>query len=182
MIRVTAKFEGVQVGGLGGGSLDIFRRRQMEKIGNFALRTVIERTKRGIGSDGAAMPPLSTKRSAVLGTSGKGKGRVVRIRDGYAGYKAKHGLQPIRDLVGDGKQGGHMLDNPSVRSVTDSTAKIAFTSRSARIKALANERRTPFFSFSADDETKIAAYARTLFAEAVRSFRTDMFKGRRRAA
>jgi hypothetical protein len=135
-----------------------FGQDQMRQLAQFGLDTVITRTKRGIGSDDSSMPALSQKKSAL-----KREGRFVRQRVGYAAWKSAHGLQPIRDLVGSGKEGGHMLDNASVRGVSEQSATIAFTARKARQKALSNEKRTPFFSFSPSDSRKIMEFAAKLF-------------------
>ena len=176
MIKTTVKFSGVNLGGLGLGSGSLFRKVQMQRLGEFALKTVIERTKKGVGSDDSPMPALSQKYSAV-----KSKGKFVRQRVPYALWKAEHGLQPFRDLSGTGKQGGHMLDNPSVRLATESSVKMAFTSRTARMKAVANEKRTPFFSFSDADEKKIREYAEQLFHAQVEVIRQAIAQ-RRKAA
>jgi hypothetical protein len=161
MIQSSVKFSGNGIAGLGLGSDAFFRKVQMQRLGEFALKTVIERTKKGIGSDDAPMPPL--KQGKVLEFGGRVNGRAQFRNIGYAGWKAKHGLQPIRDLTGDGRQGGHMLDNPSVRSVSETGVRMAFTSRSARVKALANEKRSPFFSFSEADQKEILEYANQMF-------------------
>jgi hypothetical protein len=141
---------------------------QMRQLGQFALDTVVARTKKGIGSGDSPMPPLKGK---VLRFDRRENGRVKLKNIGYAGWKAAHGLQPFRDLIGTGKDGGHMLDNPSVRSVTEKSVIMAFTSRKARAKALGNEKRTPFFSFSTSDERKITDFASKLFGAAVAEFR-----------
>lgn len=154
------------IAGFGFDSASLFRKVQMEKLGNFALGTVIARAKKGIGSDDSAFPPLSGKTSPILH-----RGKFVRQRLGYAGWKALHGLNAVRDLVGTGKDGGHMLDNPSVRLATEDRVTMSFTSRSARSKALSNERRTPFFSFSAKDEQKILDYAAQMFKAQVQTIR-----------
>lgn len=161
MISTTVKFSGNPVGGLGLGSDAFFRKIQMQRLGEFALKTVVDRTKKGVGSDDTAMPAL--KQGKVMQFAGRANGRAQFRNIGYAGWKAQHGLQPIRDLVGDGRQGGHMLDNPSVRSVSETSVRMAFTSRSARVKALANEKRSPFWSFSEADQKKILEFANGLF-------------------
>lgn len=143
-----------------------FSQDQMRQLGQFALDTVIARTKRGIGSDDSAMPALKHGRGVEF--AGRIGGRAqFRPKLGYAAWKAAHGLQPVRDLVGTGKEGGHMLDNPSVRSVSEKSVTMAFTSRKARVKALANEKRTPFFSMSSADQKKIMDFAAQLFGGAV---------------
>lgn len=154
------------ISGFGFDSASLFRKVQMERLGNFALDTVIKRTKSGIGSNDTPFPPLSGKTSPI-----KHNGKFARQRIGYAGWKAAHGLNAVRDMVGTGKEGGHMLDNPSVRLATEDMVRMAFTSRSARSKALANEKRTPFFSFSPSDEAKIMQYAAQMFKAQVQAIR-----------
>lgn len=174
---VSIRFEGkkIRIGGTFGGPMS-FNTGQMLELGSFANKTVKERTRSGIGSDDAPFPPLSQKTSAI-----RNRGKFVRQREGYAAWKAAHGLAPIRDLWGDGREGGHMLDNSTVRYADDRTVKIAFTARMARLKALANERRTPFYSFSDADAKKIMDYAAKLWKSNVKQV-IDLFTGRRRAA
>jgi hypothetical protein len=119
---------------------------RMQEIGEFALQTVKARVRRGIGSDDTAMPALHSP--------------------GYLRWKSRHGLQPIRDLTGAGK-GGHMLDNLTVRSVSGSKVTMALTVRLARDKALANEKRTPWLSFSDQDQKQIIAFAAKAFGSSV---------------
>jgi len=151
-----------------------FRVNQMLEIGSFANKTVKARTRSGVGSDDAPFPPLSTKTSAV-----RINGKFVRQRKGYAQWKSAHGLAPIRDMWGIGK-GGHMLDNSTVRFASDSNVKIAFTSRTGRIKALANEQRTPFYSFSGQDTKKIVEFATKLWQGNVKQVFAQ-FTGRKAA-
>lgn len=167
------------IGGLGLNSASLLRKIQMDKVGNFALQTVIARAKRGIGSDDSPMPPLKGSNVSVFNARVNGKPTFKAV-SGYAQWKSKHGLQPDRDLVGDGKQGGHMLDNPSVRKASETEVRIAFTSRSARVKALANEKRVPFFSFSDADQTAILAYVSKMWGAGVRELQQQI--GLRRAA
>lgn len=173
---VGIKFEGkkIRIGGTGGGPMS-FTTAQMLQLGSFANKAVIARTRSGIGSDDARFPSLKTGRSAV-----RINGRFVRQRQSWPERKAAHGLRPIRDLYGLGDQGGHMLDNSSVRYADDNTVKIAFTSRAGRMKALANEKRTPFYAFSDSDAKKIIEYAGTLFRSTARRV-FEVFAGRRAA-
>lgn len=178
MIKITAKLSG---GGSGGGAFTglrylsgkapfplSFSQSQMQKGGEFAIATVKKRVSKGIGSDDAAMPALSGKQHAVKGTSGRGRDKFVRVAPGYAGWKSSHGLQPIRDMRGDGLEGGHALDNLSVRSVSSTQARIAFTQQKARNKMRWNEKRTPFCSFSDADRKAIVAFYAGMFGEAVK--------------
>lgn len=143
---------------------------QMKQLGDFAIETVKGRVAKGVGSDDAAMPALSTKRAPVfLGGKFVGAG-------GYAGAKVAGGGQPIRNLYGLGAKGsgpwakGHMLDNLSVRKVSDTQVQIGFSTDWARGKARANEQRAPWFQFSGGDAAKIYAFSRTLFEAAIKDF------------
>lgn len=158
------------IAGFGINSAALFRQNQMERLGNFALATVKARAIKGIGSSDSPMPALSGKTSPILHN-----GKFVRQRVGYAGWKMAHGLFGVRDLVGTGKEGGHMWDGVSVRLATDSLVRMAFTTRTSRAKALANEKRAPFFSFSDADESKIVEYARQMFKAQVEVMRREMF-------
>lgn len=120
----------------------------MEELGDFALKTIKARVGRAIGSNDSPMPPLSGKTRPIMVN-----GKFVRQAVGYAGWKSAHGLNPIRDLTGPGID-GHMLDNLTVRSVSGSRVIMAITARKARIKALANEKRSPWMSFS-DNDTRL---------------------------
>ena len=132
----------------------------MERLGNFALTTIRERSARGLGSDGAPMKPLRASRIETVVT-----GKLASFkRIGYAAWKAKHGLQPVRDLIGTGEQGGHMWDGARVTIAGEQLTRISFTKKHAREKALANEKRSPFFSFSPADQAKIVAEAARLFS------------------
>jgi hypothetical protein len=154
---------------LGGSQTDaIFN---MANLGKFALQTVLDRTRSGVGSDDAPFPELKNSRRAV-----KVEGKTVRIAKGYADRKKAKGLQGKRDMVGFGV-GGHMLENASVRSATAPGVRMAFTASKARVKARANERRTPFFAFSDADTEKIVAEAtRQLGAEVQASTAADFLK------
>lgn len=160
------------IAGFGINSAALFRQVQMKKLGDFTISTVKARATSGIGSNDSPMPPLSAKSSPILH-----RGKFVRQRVAYASWKATHGLAPRRDLVGTGRDGGHMWDWVSVRLATDSEVRIAFTQSRARAKALANERRTPFFSISDRDEQTILEFARKLFSAQVEVIRRQMFVG-----
>lgn len=177
MITTSIKMS-AGIAGFGINSAALFRQNQMKRLGDFAIATVKARATKGIGSDDSPMPALSGKTSPILHN-----GKFVRQRIGYAGWKMAHGLYGVRDLVGTGKDGGHMWDGVSVRLATDSLVRMAFTTRTSRQKALANERRAPFFSFSDADEAKIVAYARQMFAAQVEVMRRELLTpGIRRAA
>jgi len=115
-------------------------------LGQFAIKTIRERVARGIGSDDSPMPELSGRASAVTRD-----GKFLRRQVGYRERKQRFGGRPIRDLYGRGDQGGHMLDNLRVREATTKSVRMDITSRLARVKARANEKRSPWFGFSARD-------------------------------
>lgn len=165
MITTSVKLSG-SVAGFGVNSASLFRQVQMKKLGDFAIETVKARVRAGIGSDDGQLPLLSAKKSAVYRD-----GKFLRQRVAYAEWKAKHGLKPIRDMVGTGQKGGHMLDNLSVRIATENLMRASFTQNDARKKARANERRTPFLGFSPKDEEKIVEYARQIFKAQVQSIK-----------
>lgn len=170
MISTSVKLSG-GVAGFGLNTQSLFSKVQMQKLGEFAIRTIRARVAKGVGSDDASMKALSAKTSPILH-----HGKFVRQRQSYAQWKTKHGLQPIRDLAGTGTDGGHMLDNLTVRSVSETSVRMAFTARKARAKALANEKRTPWLSFSTADEKAIVTYAEQLFKSQVEVLRKQIFQ------
>lgn len=174
---IKIQFEGkkIRIGGTYGALT--FATSQMLFIGSFANKTVKDRTRSGVGSDDSVFPPLSNVEKFVRTADGRIR---YRLR-GYAAWKAAHGLAPIRDMWGAGTQGGHMLDNSTVRYADSNTVKISFTARMARIKALANEKRTPFYSFSGEDTKKIMDYAAKLWQSNVKQV-ISVLTGRRKAA
>ena len=88
---------------------------------------------------------------------------------------------PIRDLVGDGKQGGHMLEAATIIGIPTATSvTMGFPSGPVYVKAIVNEIRTPFFSFSDSDERTIVAYAQTMWDSGIRQIERGLI--RRRAA
>lgn len=145
----------------------------MVRLGEFAIKTIKARVAQGIGSDDAPMPPLSVKTSPIAAHGLN----FVRQRLGYAKWKSLHGLRPIRDLMGTGKDGGHMLDNISVRAASKDAVRISLTEVKAREKALSNERKSPWFSFSPSDELAIVAYAEQMFHSRVEVIRRQIFSG-----
>ncbi|MCU1326881.1 MAG: hypothetical protein JWN34_2251 [Bryobacterales bacterium] len=164
MIQTTIKGTD-KLKGFGSGSDDLFSRMQMERLAQFSRDTVVARIRKGIGSDGSPMPALKGGNSRIFVARVNGKARFESQT--YAGRKSKAGMQPLRDLYGTGKQGGHMLNNLTVRSVTPDSAKIAFTSRDGRSKAMTNEKRAPFLGFAPQDVEAIKAKAADLFRSGI---------------
>lgn len=126
-----------------------FAERQMYDLARVALDSIKQRVARGIGSDDAPMAGL---------------------KKGYAIWKTKHGLGNKRNLVVT----GGMLDSFQIRSVSATEARMDITSRDGRMKARENERRTPWFGWSASDVKAIIAKAQTLWGSAMRDFALQM--------
>ena len=143
MIATKVKFNGSKVKLVGEGP----DKYTWFQLGRFAIQTIRDRVARGIGSDDAPMPPLSGRTSVVTRDGG-----FVRQRPGYREQKQRRGGRPIRDLYGKGDWNGHMLDNLAVREATPTSVRMDITSRAARTKARANERRAPWFGFSPRDQ------------------------------
>jgi hypothetical protein len=139
MISTSFKFTRPQARIGRGVSLSAF---QMQRLADVGLRSVKARAVAGIGSDDAAMPGLKT---------------------GYARQKQRKGGVPVRDLT----LTGDMLKNLTVRTASESGAKIAFTASLARTKALANEQRYPWLGWSAGDVRKIVAEAQKMLRDSV---------------
>lgn len=139
----------------------------MFQLGNVAVASIKERVSRGIGSYDAPMKPLSSKTSVIRTKNTK---KFVKQRSGYAEWKARHGGQPIRDLRGPDSTnvGGHMLDWLRVNYASDTRCTIDVTSRLARIKARANERRASWYGFSKQDMQKITIAGAMIFKQTVR--------------
>lgn len=159
MISVKVKYNGGKVKLTGEGP----KKYQWFALGQFAIRTMRDRVARGIGSDDWPMPALSG-RGSVISRDGK----FVRQRPGYREQKQRRGGRPIRDLYGDGQQGGHMLDDLRVREATPNSVRMDITSRWGRIKARANEKRAPWYGFSANDRRLIFARMSEVFRERFR--------------
>ena len=117
-----------------------FQARQLERIAEFGITRIQRRAQAGIGSDDAPMPELSR---------------------GYARRKARTGRTALRDLTFTGA----MLNNLTVRSVSDSEVRMAITSTIERRKALANERLAPWFGWSPADVTALARFSGQIFTQ-----------------
>jgi hypothetical protein len=159
MIITRIKIGGnkVRLAGLG------FQKYQMAALGQFAVTTIKERVARGIGSDDAPMKPLSGWRPT------RRKNGVTLWEGGWRGYKGqkvKEGGKPFRDLTLTGK----MLRDFTLRYADANQARMDITTRDGRIKARANERRSPWFGFSRADERKIYAKASEYFKGSVANF------------
>lgn len=127
----------------------VIRREQMTRIANYGISLIRARVAQGIGSDDTPMPPLQVK----VSRSGK--------RYGYAVIKQRRGLGTMRNLYGLGTD-GHMLDGIRVTYADDQRANIDITTRAGRTKALANERRAPWYSWSPSDIEKLSVFSRSV--------------------
>lgn len=114
---------------------------QMTTLGSLGIGQIRDRAAQGIGSDDAPMKPLNLR---------------------YGRRKAAHGLPQTRNLIGTGRNGGHMLDNISIRSVSSGSVRIDITSRTARIKAAANEKKAPWYGWSPNDAAVILGAAQQM--------------------
>lgn len=126
-LTTTSKLRPINPGALS------FTSQQMARLGAFSIDRIRDRAARGIGSNDAPMKPLNA---------------------GYAKYKARWGV-PVRNLIGTGRDGGHMLDNITVRNAQTNSVRIDITSQKARVKAASNERRSPWYGWSAADASAI---------------------------
>lgn len=117
-----------------------FSPTQMQRLGDLSIAVMLDRVARGVGSDDNPMKPLNWR---------------------YAKFKGRTGLPQVRNLQGPGI-GGHMLDNLSVRQATMNSVRIDMTSRSARIKAAANEKRAPWYGWSPNDAAMIVEAAQAM--------------------
>ena len=179
LFTTKIEFNGSKIRLLGFG----IQRYQMALLGQFALNSIKARVAKGVGSDDAAMKPLT---------------------DRYRVWKQKIGLPPIRDLMGPGQTsymarvyegrkrfaaaqavrapngrmysttkapigfrsaggGAHMLDNFTVRSASETEVRLDITAQWARDRARGNEQRAPWFGFSPNDVRGIVLMAQQIF-------------------
>lgn len=130
--------------------------------GTEAAAILKARVRRGIGSDDAPMPRL--KERTV--TRWKDGVVVFEKRDSwYEKRKARMGLQPIRDLWGFGKTGGHMLDDVRPSRADERSVTIDITRGTSRMKARANEKRAPWWGLSPRDTALTMAAGARIFEE-----------------
>lgn len=106
-----------------------FKQAQMQKIGQAAVDSLKQRLAAAYGPTDAPAKPL---------------------KRGYAIYKTKKGLGNRRNLT----LTGGMLDNFSLRTVSENRAKARNTTRLGRIKALANQQKEPWVIFSPKNEMR----------------------------
>ena len=140
-----------------------FRQQDMVRLATVGVASILERTRLGRGpTDGPAKP----------------------LSQSYARFKLRRGLIPRRDLRGTGmfpvkargrgaklkkavtRFVGHMMDNLSVRTVSDNIATAGFTTLAARTKAQANNQREPFLVWSPKNRAAVMEAARQIFRAA----------------
>ncbi len=140
---------------------------QLAWLANYYIELQQDQLDRGLGSDGTPMPKLSGGSFAKFKDNGKG-GRSFDTRRhfGYVGQKRKFGGKPIRDLYGPGIK-GHMRDGIRINYLDDRMAKVSLTRKSDRDKALANERRAPWWGLSPDSARKMASAMSTIYGGSV---------------
>ena len=186
----TVKYNGRKVRLIGFG----VRKYQLFRLGNVGVASIRERLSRGVGSNDQQMPPLAVRRRRRWS---KKQEKWVEYGDanvGYARDKRRAGLSGIRDLYGMGvgwtgsgrkqrqrKGKSHMLDALRVVSASETQARIDISTADARIKARANEQRSPWFGFSGRDVRNLLVASREIFGEVVSELRTN-FAGAGRAA
>ncbi len=116
-----------------------FRQREMVEIGSAGLLDLKRRLRMAQGPTDAAAKPL---------------------KRGYAIWKTKQHKGNRRDLWLTGK----MLNNLTLRTVSDNSARAGLTSQAERIKGWANMRRELWLVFSPANIKATAAAARRVFA------------------
>lgn len=104
--------------------------------------SIVERVQDGIGSDDQPFPPLSRHYAVQKTRAGKGNRRTMTFT-------------------------GQMLDDMQVRSISNRQARISISSSLSRIKAKANEERTPWYGFSPNDIDKLSAAGEQVFHDVV---------------
>lgn len=142
------------------GQVNWTRAEQIKQLAEYGIALQVGQARAGIGSDGQAMPGLKGGSQSVF--VARIGGRATFARKTYADWKAAHGLQPIRDLYGEGL-GGHMLDDIRINYLDDRKATIAITSTKSRQKARANEQIAPWWGWSPESVAKMSNLAAELF-------------------
>ena len=114
-----------------------FRQRQMYDLGSAGVAAVKARLAAAQGPEDSPAKPL-TKRYAIWKTrKGKGNRRNLWLT-------------------------GEMLTNFTVRTVSESRAKATVSSRKARIKAWANQKREAWMVFSPKNKAAVVEAARKM--------------------
>ena len=114
-----------------------FKHRQMYELGNVGVAAVKQRVAAAIGPTDAPAKPLSR---------------------GYAIWKTRKGKGNRRNLW----LTGEMLTNFTVRTVSENRARANVSSRKARIKAWANQKREAWMVFSPNNKAAVVDAARKM--------------------
>jgi hypothetical protein len=149
--------------------------RAMYDLANTALQTVIKRTASAIDSADSPAPPLKSHKRVRWSKSQNKWVEYGSANAGWARIKQKYGLKPIRDLRGTGlamsgrpkpgarrkhkmrlKNIGHLMEQITVRSVSENFARIEPSTRMGRIKANKNRAMLLFSPKNCVDIAKAA--------------------------
>ncbi len=139
------------------GSASWVTAEQLQFLAGYYIELQQEQLDKGIGSNGAPMPPLKTQ----------GKRTFVSRSNGVAQFRTQG---RARTLYGTGKDGGHMRDDIRINYVDERMAKISITTAKGRIKALANERKAPWWGLSPASVRLFAAMQAQVFGGAVEDY------------
>lgn len=123
------------------GELDL-EAQQIYSLALYGRDLIVDRVQSGIGSDDQPFPPLAR---------------------GYGIQKTKAGKGNRRDLTFTGS----MLDGLQVRSISSNQARISITRSLDRIKARANEQKSPWWGWSPSDVQKLSDAGGDVFSEVV---------------
>lgn len=166
---IRIKYQGRRVRLIGFGP----RKYQLFALAQAGVRSIKARVAQGIGSSDVSMPPLKGKQRSRYSEKQKRWIPFGPPEYGWPREKKKAGLNPIRDLTGKGDDGGHMLDALRVTSASDTRATIDISTRKGRLKARANEQRTPWFGFSGKDTRNMLEAARKIWGQNIAEFRAN---------
>jgi hypothetical protein len=143
------------------------RVEQIRDLADYGILLQLAQLDAGLGSDGSPAKVLSGR---------------------YAAWKSKMGLESKRNLLGLGgrpmvtnkagekrrlksathMQGrGHMRDDIRVNYVDEQKATITISNQASRIKARANEQKSPWYGWSPSSITKLREYAHQLFGTGI---------------
>lgn len=142
---------------------------QLAWLASYYIELQQEQLDAGIGSSGAPMPPLSQKQHAIFVTDkNTGKRRFVRqsADRGYRAQKQRKVGRSVRDL----DYTGEMRRDIRINYLDDRMAKISITRLPSRIKALANERRCPWWGLTPANARKFAQAQATIFGGAMEDY------------
>lgn len=145
------------------GPVNWVKASDIRTLAQYGISLQIEQARNQIGSDGSPMPPLKGGGGRALFVA-RVNGRATFQYQGYAAWKAAHGLQPVRDLYGEGKN-GHMLGDVRINYIDDKSAQISITRKSSKDKASGNERRAPWWGWNPSSVRKMVEFAALIFPQ-----------------